>query len=82
MSGPQQIVGVAGTFSLCANITFGVSQGSILGNVLFLINVNGMSGLIDSAILLYVDASAILAVDKDISTVKNLLKTDHQILSG
>ena len=46
LSGRQQLVDVAGTFSSCANIAFGVPQGSILGPLLFLIYVIGMPGVI------------------------------------
>ena len=56
-------------------------KGQYLETCSVLINVNDMSGLIDSTILLYADHSAMLAVDKDISTVQNLLQTDHQIVS-
>ena len=80
LSGRQQLVDVAGTFSSCENITCGVPQGSILGPLLFLIYVNDMSGVIGNKLLLYADDSAILVAD-DISTVKNALQTDFQIVS-
>ena len=80
MSG-HQLVDVAGTFSSCANITCGVSQGSILGPLLFLIYVNDiLSGVLGNKLLLYADRSAILVADKDISTVENSLQTDLQII--
>ena len=81
LSGRQQLVDVAGTFSSCENITCGVPQGSILGPLLFLIYVNDMSGVIGNKLLLYADDSAILVADKDISTVENALQTDLQIVS-
>ena len=81
MSGRQQLVDVAGTFSLCENITCGVPQGSILGPLLFFIYVNDMSGVIGIKFLLYADDSAILVADKDISTVEKALQTDLQIVS-
>ena len=40
-----------------------------------------MSGVIGHKLLLYVDDSAILVADKDISTVENALQTDLQIVS-
>ena len=81
LSGRQQLDDVAGTFSSCENITFGVPQGSILGPLLFLIYVNDMSGVIGNKLLLYANDSAILVADKDISTVENALQTDLQIVS-
>ena len=69
LSGRQQLVDVAGTFSTRENITCGVPQGSILVPLSFLIYVNDMSGVIGNKLLLYADDSAILVADKDISTV-------------
>ena len=74
LSGRQQLVDAAGTFSSCENITCGVPQGSILGPLFFLIYVNDMAGVIGNKLLLYADDSAILVADKDISTVKMLFK--------
>ena len=81
LSGRQQLVDVAGTFSSCENITCCVPQGSILGPLLFLIYVNDMSGVIGNKLVLYADDSAILVADKDISIVENVLQTDLQIVS-
>ena len=81
LSGRQQLVDVAGTFSSCENITCGVPQGSILEPLLFLIYVNDMPGVIGNKLLLYTGDSAILVADKDISTVENALQTDLQIIS-
>ena len=67
LPGRQQLVDVAGTFSSCTNMTFGVPQGSILVVLLY---VNDMSGIIGNKLLLYADDSAILVADKDISTVE------------
>ena len=81
LSGRQQLVDVAGTFTSCANIKCGVPQGSILEPLLFLIYVNDMPGIIGNKLLLYADDCAILVADKDISTVENSLQTDLQIVS-
>ena len=81
LSGRQQLVDVAGTFSSCENKTCGVPQGSILGPLLFLIYVNDMSGVIVNKLLFYADDSAISEADKDMSTVENTLQTNLQIVS-
>ena len=46
LPGRQQLVDVPGTFTSCANMAFGVPEGSILASLLFLIYVNDMSGII------------------------------------
>ena len=68
LSGWQQLVNGARSFSSCANITCGVPQGSLLGHVLFLIYVNDMSGVINNKRLIhvYTNDSAILEADTDI----------------
>ena len=43
--------------------------------------MNDKSGYIDNKLLLYTNNSAILVVDTDISSVKNSLQTDLQIVS-
>ena len=43
--------------------------------------MNDKSGVIGNKLLLYTNNSAILVVDTDISSVKNSLQTDIQIVS-
>ena len=80
LSGRQQLVDVAGTFSSCANIMWCSSRANTWTFVVF-IYVNDMSGVIGNKLLLYADDSAILVADKDISTVENSLQTNLQIFS-
>jgi len=47
-----------------AYITCGVSQGSILGPLLFLVYVNDVSAVVQNKLLLYADDSALLVSGK------------------
>ena len=62
----QQLVDVLGTLSSSVE---GVPQGSILEPLLFLINVNDMSGVVNNKLLLYADESAIMVADKHKSNI-------------
>ena len=77
----QQLVDVSGTLSSSAEIKCGVPQGSILGPLLFLINVNDMSGVVNNKLLLYADDSAILVADKHTSNIEKLLKKELEMVS-
>ena len=65
---------LSGTMSSTKNITCGVPQGSILGPLLFLIYVNGMSAVVKNKLLLYADDSAILVSARNKSDIENELK--------
>ena len=56
-------------------------QGSILGPILFLIYVNGMSGVVDNKLLLFADDSAILVADKSISNIELLFQMKLEVVS-
>ena len=66
---------VSGTLSSHANISCGVPQGSILGPLLFFININDMSGAV-CKLLLYADGSAILVADKCLSNIETVLQNE------
>lgn len=65
---------VTGTFSSCAEIRWGLHQESMLGHLLFIINVNDLSGAVVNKLLVYSDNSAKLVADKNISTIETLLQ--------
>ena len=77
----QRLVDVSGTLSSSAEIKCGVPQGSILGPLLFLINVNDMSGVVNNKLLLYADDSAILVAFKHTSNIEKLLKKELETVS-
>ncbi len=57
-------------------ITCGVSQGSILGPLLFLCYVNDMSVSVKSKLLLYADDSALLVSHRDHRVISNTLSQE------
>ena len=69
LSDRRQLVDVSS-----AAIARGVPRGSILGPLLFFINVNDMSGVVNHKLLLHADDSAILVADKNNSTIDILLQ--------
>ena len=62
----SQLVEVDGTRSETRNVTCGVSQGSILGPLLFLIYVNEMENAVNCKLLLYADDSCLLVSGKNV----------------
>ena len=63
------VAGLSGTLSSEASVKCGVPQGSILGQLLFLIYVNDMAAVVNN-ILLYTDDTGILVADKCISNIE------------
>ena len=51
-----------------------VTQGSVLGPVLFLLYVNEMSQAVECDLLLFGDDSSLLFTGKDLIPIENLLK--------
>ena len=72
LSDRQQLIDVSGTFSSSSGINCGVSQGSILGPLLFLIYVNDMSAVVKNKLLLYADDSGIHVAGKNRSQLKRI----------
>ena len=53
-----------------ASVSCGVPQGSILGPLLFLINVNDMSQAIKCDVFLYADGSCLVCQHKDVNKIQ------------
>ena len=58
----ELIVDIACTYSQACNITCGVTQGSILGPLLFLLYVNDMKAAVKCKLILYADDSTLLVL--------------------
>ena len=59
-------------------ISCGVSQGSILGPLLFLIYVNDISKAVKPYLLLYADDSCLMYQHKDIAIIEKILNEDFE----
>ena len=57
-----------------------MSQGSILGPLLFLLYINDMSQAMDSELLLYTDDFSLVFQHKDIKTIEEYLNRDFSTL--
>ena len=73
---------VENDYSDPGNLTCGVTQDSILGPRLFLLNINDIQSVIQCELLLYVDDSVLLFSHKNISTINDQLKTSIPYESG
>jgi len=62
-------------------LVYWVPQGSILGSLLFLINVNDMSAVVKNKLLLYADDSAILVSGKRNVIIESALGTELETVS-
>ena len=65
-------------FSQLACVSSGVSQGSILGPLLFLIYINDMSQAIKSNLFLYADDTCLVCQQKDINEIKKRLNKNFE----
>lgn len=61
-------------------VTCGVPQGSILELLLFLVDINDISGVVKHKLLLYPDGSAILVTGKNKEVIQNLLIVEPERL--
>ena len=62
------------------SITCGVTQGSILGPLLFLIYINDIQQAVDGELLLYVDDTCLVFQHRDINTIEEHLNRDFSTL--
>ena len=70
LSNRAQYVDVNGSISSRGNHTCGVPQCSILGTLLFLIDVNDMVTSVDCDLYLYADDSTLMVKGKDIKEIE------------
>ena len=76
LSNRSQFIDIKGTLSDRGEVTCGVTQGSILGPLLFLIYVNDMESAVDCDLLLYADDSALLIRGKNITDIEQKLSEE------
>ena len=74
-NGKQRVV-LNGQCSSWASITAGVPQGSLLGPLLFLININGLSKNLSSNPKLFADDTSLFSVVHNLNTSTNNLNED------
>ena len=68
-----QLVELSGTHLSYSPITCGVTQGSILGPLLFIVHVNDMSAVVNNKLHLYADDSRILVSGKNKRYIEHFL---------
>ena len=74
------IVNVEKIFSDPGKLECGVSQGSILGPLLFILYVNDMPGAISCEMLLYADDTFLVVQAKDLDTISEKLNAEFNKL--
>ena len=73
LSNRKFIISIENAYSDKAPITCGVSQGSVLDPMLFLISVNDMPQAINSELLLYTDDTCLVFQQKVLKTIEENL---------
>ena len=74
-------VDVQGKYSCIAKIGCGVSQGSILGPLLFLLYVNNLKQAVDCDLFLYADDSCLVYQHKDVKQIERSLNKNFSNVS-
>ena len=77
----QQRVVLKGKSSCWSSMTTGVSQGSVLGPLFFLIYINDLVDNISSEAKLFADDTSLLTVVRDVDIAANKLNRDLEIIS-
>ena len=67
-------VNILDKFSTSADLQCGVSQGSILGSLLYLLHINNMPQAVYCVLFLYADDTCLLFQHKDLEWIKELTK--------
>ena len=81
LSDRKQRLLVNGQISEWQNVTAGVLEGSILGPLLFLVDINDLSGDLSSKAKLFADDISLFSVTHDITTSENELNYDLKKIS-
>ena len=74
------LVSIENKYSSISEISCGVSQGSILGSLLFLIYVNDIKQAVSSELLLYADDSCLIFQHKRVTEIEKQLNNDFSNL--
>ena len=82
LTGRTQVTDIGGTMSEPKGVTCGVPQGSILGPLLFLLNVNDMASAVRCKLLLYADDSALIASGKNVADIESTLSSELEYVSN
>ena len=77
----KQRVALNGKFSTWKSVNAGVSQGSILGPLLFLVYINYLTEGLPSKVKLFADDTSLFSVIHDILTSANNLNKDLERIS-
>ena len=81
LSDRKQLTDLPGTRSELDSITCGVPQGSILGPLLFLMNVNDMETAVQCKLLLYADDFALLIPGRNLKDIEKQLSRELSCIS-
>ena len=81
MNNRKLFVSINGFESSKLNITLGVTQGSTLGPLLFLINLNDLRFCLNGSSYHFADDTCLICASKKVETLETDLKTDPKATS-